>query len=228
MKNTLTVYSSNREPPQAFTRSVERLMLAGCPVVPQTGTADVTLARNIALTGAVQALRLGTPADVVLMVDDDMSFDLADVERIATHVRATKHATSAAYVMGDGRLAARFVGPRWHTGLGFLAMPAERLLALANEDALFIGKPDGGRIYEFTRSAVVMRDGVRIWSPEDYYLCEQLGGVNLIDLRVAHMKTVPLMPSAEKLSSLIAQHEDRPSLAEIKDFTADMRSTLKS
>ncbi len=226
MKRTLTVYSSNREPPQAFTRSVERLMLAGCAVVPQTGTADVTLARNLALTGAVRALRMGTPADVVLMVDDDMCFTLENVDAIAKRVRETGRAASAAYVMGDGRLAARFVGPRWQTGLGFLAMPAVQLLELADASQLFVGTPAGDRVLEFTRSGVVERNGERVWQPEDFYLCERLGGVDLLELRVQHVKMVPLMANAESLRALIAKHEERPTAGELSAFTAGMRDAL--
>jgi hypothetical protein len=226
MKRTLTVYSSNREPPQAFTRSVERLMLAGCPVVPQTGTADVSLARNLALTAAVQALRAGTPVDVVLMVDDDMAFELRDVEHIAGRVRSSGHAASAAYCMGDGRLAAHYVGPRWHTGLGFLAMPAMQLLQLANESVSFRGTPDGKSVIEFTRSAVVARGDELVWSPEDFFLCERLGGVDLLRLRIAHMKTVPLMAHPESLDALIAQHEERPSPTELNDFAASLRQAV--
>ncbi len=202
-------------------------MMAGCPVIPQTGSADVSLARNIALTAAVRALRGGTPADVVLMVDDDMGFDTNAVDTIAARVRSTGRAASASYVMGDGRLAARFAGPRWHTGLGFLAMPAAQLLALADDSPLFIGTPDGGLVHEFTRSAVVTRGTERIWSPEDFYLCERLGGVDLLELRVAHLKVVPLLPDPAQLAALMARHEDRPSTTEISEFTEQMRATAE-
>lgn len=220
---TLVVYSCNRDQPQGFTRSIERLMLSGYPVIPQGGTVDVSLARNLALTSAVDALRGGTPVDVVLMVDDDMQFSIEDVEHISNRVRSTGHAASAAYVMRDGRLAARYVGPRWETGLGFLAMPAAQLLALAADSQAFVGKPDGGLVLEFTRSCVVERDGKRRWSPEDFYLCERLGGVDLLELRVAHLKLVPLMPQADTLAKLIAQHEVRPSPEEVQAFAQSLR-----
>lgn len=225
MKQTIAVYSSNREPPQGFTRSIERLMLAGCAVVPQTGTADVSLARNLALTAVAQVLRAGTPADVVLMVDDDMAFELADVAQIAAHVRSTGRAASGAYCMSDGRLAAHYVGPSWSTGLGFLAMPAAQLLTLADSSQVFRGTADGKSVIEFTRSAVVQRGEERVWSPEDFYLCERLGGVDLLRLRIAHLKTVPLMPQAASLDALIMKHEQPPSQAELRDLAEQIRQT---
>jgi hypothetical protein len=224
LKRTIIVYSSNREPPRAFTRSIERVMLAGVAVVPQEGTVDVALARNLALTAVVHALRGGTPADVVLMVDDDMAFEPEDVGAVAKHVRETGRPASAAYVMADGRLAARKVEQRWHTGLGFLALPASQLLELALSSPLFVGTPDGALVHEFTRAGVVERDGKRVWSPEDFHFCERLGGVDLLSRRVAHMKVVPLRPNERLLANLLAQHEERPTAGEVTAFAASMRA----
>ena len=207
MKKTLTVYSSNRAPAQEFVRSIERLTMAGCAVIPQEGTADVTLARNLALTAAVQALRAGVTADVVLLVDDDMVFELSSVAAIATWVRGNQRAASAAYVMKDGTLAAHFVGPRWHTGLGFLALPAAQLLRIADESEPFVGKPNGGLVLEFTRSGVITRDGGRRWLGEDYYFTERLGGVDLLPMAVGHVKSVVLLPNEAKLREFLDSKE---------------------
>jgi hypothetical protein len=129
--------------------------------------------------------------------------------------------------MGDGRLAARFVGPKWETGLGFLGIPAAKILSLSEDSPLFVGTADGGLVHEFTRSGVVESDKGRIWEPEDFHLCRRLGGVDLLDLRIAHLKTVPLSPNPEMLRALIDKHEIRPSAEELAEFTESMTAIAK-
>lgn len=134
-------------------------MALGAAYMPQTGSADVTLARNLALSGGCRALRqlndhcakqARAPFDTFLLVDDDMLFEPKHAQRLVDHTRIFGRAASAMYATLYGTIAAsRFsdyepddegtiavlkasgVQPqRWVSGLGLLAITARQVLEL--------------------------------------------------------------------------------------------------
>lgn len=141
MKNVLVLLSSNR-PIQDRTRNcIGRLTALGAAYLTQQGTADVALARNIALTSACEALRAlndgllrslkekhaesgdgyeetyrANRRDVVLMVDDDMEFTPEQVAELVEHARRTGTPASAMYATTMGTLAATRM--KWEPELG--------------------------------------------------------------------------------------------------------------
>lgn len=180
----------------------------GARLVSLTGIADVALARNEVLT---LALSRKETADVALLVDDDMIFDVKAARKLVELARKTGEAWSGAYATKDGKLAAtRFDwdGSRtdglWMVGLGFCALPFPKLEALAQRLGTVIG-PQGKQIVPFCSSTVVVpeHDKKPRWCSEDYWLCRSLGGVRLAPYVAAgHLKTVPLWPDDQTLERL--------------------------
>jgi hypothetical protein len=206
MKRTLVVYSSNRLVEEQTAQSFAALVAAGAGLIAQRETADVGLARNVALSMALLALRSGEH-DVVLMADDDVVFGVGQAQELVDQARYSGRPCSGAYVLADGRLAARWTGETWHTGLGFLAIPAPVLVALAATLPTF---RDGGpfELTEFTYAkSEPTPEGGRSWLPEDYRLCANLGGVRLLPVCVAHVKKRLLYANPETLPAFIAETE---------------------
>lgn len=215
MRSTIVVCSYNR-PIQEQTRAViAALTSSGAAYIPQTGSADVTLARNWALTGACVGLRKlnstlaearktsqagkGTRADfdTILMVDDDMLFEVDQAQELINYTRAHAVAASALYATMNGGVAgipiATPIGEtqRWLTGLGLLAIPSWALLKLEEASERF-QTLDGTKV-AFTSS--ICRGGK--WFSEDFELCHRLGGVHLLPIAVGHLKTIPIYPDDE-------------------------------
>lgn len=185
-------------------KAIVALMEAGALYIDQCGSADVSLARNIALSGACKALRSSAqgPRDVVLMVDDDMLFTVTDAEDLAEHARRTNVAASAMYATTLGTLAAtRLQTPegepqRWAAGLGLLAIPGPLLLELQDRSEAFefMNEPHHGFTWSHAANG-------NYWS-EDYTLCRRLGGVHLLPIAVGHIKLVPLYPDEETIACI--------------------------
>lgn len=180
----------------------------GARLVSLAGIADVALARNEVLT---LALARNDSADVCLLVDDDMVFDIAAAAKLVGFARRTGKVHSGAYATKDGKLAAtrfdwdgRRTDGLWMVGLGFCALPFGKLEALAQKLGTVIG-PQGKQIVPFCQSAVVVpaHDQKARWCSEDYWLCRALGGVLLAPYVAAgHLKSVPLWPDDETLERL--------------------------
>ena len=214
MNRTIVICSYNR-PIQAQTQElINRMVKVGAAYVPQTGSADVAMARNFALTGACRAYRhlnkliaeaaaAGKPTrerfDTILMVDDDMLFELEQAQELLEHVRSSGVAASALYATMNGGIAAlpwqHQTEPngdsRWLTGLGLLAIPAEHVLRLEADSERFPSL--NGEQVAFTSSQC--RGGK--WYSEDFELCRRLGGVHLLPLAIGHLKTIPIYPDEE-------------------------------
>jgi hypothetical protein len=211
MKHVLVLTSSNRLMEHQTTVAVQELVNRGAGHIEQRDTGDVSLARNLALSMACQALQNG-PHEAVLMIDDDMVFTPEQAEALVTHALSREVAASACYVLSDGRLAATHLsGDRWLTGLGFLAIPRSLLLAVASRATRFRahrGSKDW--VVEFTRScADLVMDGEPHWDPEDYRFTRQLGGCELLPIAVGHVKKRVLLPDHTKLSAFIAEEQGK-------------------
>lgn len=202
MNRTLIVVSSNREWEQATKDSVKELRKAGAQLLHESGSSCVTFARNRALSLACEALR-GACADrdAVLMLDDDMDVSLETAQRVVDAARSTGVPASAAYATIVGTLA----GSRWHgapapqlwrTGLGCLAIPVAALLELERASESFEMR---GKVYsEFTWTGAEAGE----WVAEDFRLCMQLGGVQLLPVAVGHIKKWPIWPDDDTLARI--------------------------
>jgi|SRR6478752_4085887 len=216
MKKTLMVISTNRGLHPQTLKAVRACRNAGARLIEQSGSSDVALARNHALSMAKRALELdeGKGIDTILMVDDDIVFSLNDAQRVVDRTRETGAPASATYVQQGGQLAASRMLPEcaiatgepvipmrpgsWHVGLGFVAFSAAALLELAADSHEFSMR--GETCWEFTRSTAI--DGAYV--SEDYCLSRRLGGVELLPLEVGHLKLTPIYPN-EKLLSKVAE-----------------------
>lgn len=221
MDRTLIVCASHRGVELETQKCLVACQQRGARLVSLAGIADVALARNEVLT---LALARNDSADVCLLVDDDMVFDVAAAAKLVGFARRTGNVYSGAYATKDGKLAAtrfdwdgRRTDGLWMVGLGFCALPFGKLEALAQKLGTVIG-PQGKQIVPFCQSAVVVpaHDQKARWCSEDYWLCRALGGVLLAPYVAAgHLKSVPLWPDDETLERLAQgvplQWDDSPA-----------------
>lgn len=190
---------------------IVKLTSAGARFVLQQGCADVAYARNEALSGAC-ALIDAQPLDfdTVLMLDDDMTFTLADAQHLVDSARETGIAASGMYCASAEHLAAFRWGTRvdgqgrelWQVGLGFIAIPVNALLQMRAESTPL-------RVYKkapcwaFTWCGAELVESPRPdaweWVAEDFRLCRRLGGVHLLAVGVGHIKPIELLVSEETL-----------------------------
>ncbi len=210
MRKTLIVTSSNRAMDRETYDSIAQLTKLGARHVRQTGSADVTFARNAALSMACHAMRLvqdTAPIDTVLMVDDDMVFQLSDATALIQESRTRGVPCSAVYVTIN-QIPACYAWKKaddgkqlWWVGLGLLAIPASMLLELEQASDQFYYKGAGSPEQSYR---VFCSSGARagIWISEDYSLCERLGGVHLLPIEAGHRKTITLWPHEGTLKEL--------------------------
>jgi hypothetical protein len=205
MKRTLLVYSTNRAVERETALSIAAVRALGCAIVEQSGSSDVSFARNFALTGAlIEASKKN--CDTVLMVDDDVVFTVEQASTLVAASRKLKAPCSGVYCDAHGHVSATpQPNGRYLTVLGFLAIPTQLLLALAKESPTFIW--GGQKIVEFTYAKSEVADSEprpdarpRIWVGEDHRLTGRLGGAHLLPLVVGHVKKRILAPSDEELS----------------------------
>jgi hypothetical protein len=206
MHRTIIIMSHNRPIQYATQEALAALRAAGALLLTQSGTTDVTLARNLALSGVCDRLRAAnrrsTERDTVLMVDDDMVFTLDDAQRLVDYARSTGMPASAAYATHMSTLAATRLKTDpsavqlWVTGLGFLAIPAAKLLELEQRSEVFTTMQETRRGFTWS-----IADGGNYWS-EDFTLCRRLGGVHLLPIPVGHVKPWPLYPDDETLECI--------------------------
>lgn len=212
MDRTLIVCASHKGLELQTQACVTALQKHGARLLSATGVADVALARNQVFTAALQAIaRENLPTDVLLLVDDDMVFDLNAATKLVSLARETGGGWSAAYATKDSKLAAtpldwdagRSDGLRM-VGLGLCAVPLGKFLELAQQLGAVVG-PSGQGVIPFCQCRVVVpeHDKVPRWCSEDYWFCRAIGGVRLAPhVAAGHLKTVPLWPDAETLRRL--------------------------
>lgn len=211
MKNLVIVIASNRpQPNDQLFKSLAGFAARGTAIIHHTGTTDVALARNISLT-LTHAVLKQKKYDMVLMLDDDMVFKEEDVIDVLKHAFESGRPTSACYVLASGALAARRLHGKWNTGLGFLAIPSQILLALGDVSEKFRCPIEGVAksldIIEFAESRIANTAEGREWQGEDFVLCERLGGVNLVPVSVGHLKQQILQASVEHLKPFLEAQE---------------------
>lgn len=168
------------------------------------GVPDVALARNQGLTMVVDMA--GKDHDVLVLVDDDMTFTREVVDELATRANETGDPWSAIYSTAEGHMAATRLDwdarerERWMVGLGCCAIPMASMVRLAGVLGTVRG-PNGRDIVPYCQSTVIApeHDGRRRWCSEDYWLCGLLGGFRLARLAAGHVKPVPLLPDEQTL-----------------------------
>lgn len=159
MNRTIVLCSYNRPIQEPTRKAIQQMMAQGAAYMTQTGSADVTLARNLALSGGCRALRQLNALrakqakalfDTFLMVDDDMQFEVHQAQRLIDHTRIFRRGASAMYATLHGTIAAARIDTpvsydagtlaalkstgvqpqHWVTGLGLLAIPSCVVLEL--------------------------------------------------------------------------------------------------
>lgn len=167
---------------------------------------DITLARNVGLTRALTAMQ-EHDRDVILLVDDDMVFDVPRASALVEQARSLGAPVSAAYILATGVLAARrYQGDRWLTGLGFLAVPRAALERLAETSPRFRhSRGATEQTIGFLQSSFdqVEPDGVRLWESEDFCFTRRLGGAVLAPIGVGHIKRRVMVPDMRAVSELL-------------------------
>jgi len=210
MTTRMILCSSYRGISQETNRAINECVRRGWASYTQTGSADVALARCIALTAILDKVP-DDPSHVVLMVDDDMVFTPQQADALCEIAIATVRPVSGIYSTADGRIAAMQLIPAdgnssdqlYVTGLGFLAIPAPHLhlLAAQSERTWHAGKT----LVAFTWSAPADSEerarykNFGMWISEDYRLVSRLGGARLAKIGIGHQKTVPLYPDEETI-----------------------------
>ncbi len=117
MNRTIVLCSFNRPIQEATRNAITQLREHGAAYIPQSGAADVTLARNLALSGGCRWLRhindnaierggTQTMRDTFLMVDDDMLFTPEHAQILINHSRTHQRPASAMYATLHGTIAA--------------------------------------------------------------------------------------------------------------------------
>lgn len=224
MKRTIILLSHNRPIQEGTLHSLQELRQAGAAYLAQRGTADVALARSIALTAACEALREHRSRDMILMLDDDMLCTVDQAQTLVDHARETGVAASAMYATTIGTLAATKLptpegeAQRWVAGLGTLAVPAALLLELERKSDPFTFSSDKKKYTAFTSSRAENGE----WWSEDYTLCRRLGGVHLLPIGVGHLKTIPIYPDEETIAAIAT---GRPLLGELDSTQLDHVTT---
>lgn len=210
MKEVLVVCSSNRAVEYETTVLLSSLLSLGAGYAEQRNSADVCFARNYALTIVLEVLKKGDRKfDTVFMLDDDMYCDTDTVKKLVDASQHHKTACSGQYISSKGKAVAKLwpagssavksVLPRYLTGIGCLAIPANMVLELAEKSEQYCYDDDDPNklVTEFTWSGGDISPfgtGRREWVGEDYRLCMRLGGVILCPYKVAHIKKQLMIP----------------------------------
>lgn len=189
----LVVMSLYRSLPPQCQAAADRLGQAGIAVARLEGNADVSYSANSRLS-----LGLCSGADPIVSIDDDMVYTPDQVIGLIRECNEKQRPVSGVYVDRDGRLLAEEQSWGWRTGLGFLAIPRKCLLEIAEKSPEQEPEDHIPRKWVFCNSGIY--DGE--WIGEDYHLCKRLGGVELSNIAVGHLKPQVMYPSKEAIEGL--------------------------
>lgn len=209
MLHNVVICSSHHGICSATQGAIGSLVRRGYNALIDEGCADVALARNMALSRAMEKIRELEDVNeyVFLMVDDDMVFDATQADILCAQARMIQMPVSGIYATAGATVAATLLDPvtrRYLTGLGFLAIPVPRLLELESKSQSF-RHGEGGPYTEYCWTGCADRCGASHqlppalhdgWISEDYCLTLRLGGARLSRMSIGHMKTVPLYPDS--------------------------------
>lgn len=183
--------STNRGVDKDTKVGINALEHMGALYIEQAGTSDVALARNIALSLTLEVLEKYPERDVILMIDDDMTFTTDDAVKVCKHAKKHFTATAGAYVNQRGQFAGKPISKeKWVMGLAFVAFPAKLLQLLRTQSAPIPHPNPGQKNYAFTWTG---EENNQWWS-EDYRLTQRLGGCEVLPIAIGHLKKLPMFP----------------------------------
>ncbi len=193
MKRTLVLCTSWQGPIDQTRATIDQLAQAGASKVFHTGVTDVSLARCLALSLAVEVSRRAPELQTLLLLDDDISVTLEDAQALVDACRELRNPVSGVYGTAMGKVAAQLMGGEgslWLTGLGFFAMPLALLRAIA--DQLPELEHCGKRLKPFCGTGLHPKAPPGTWTSEDFWFCRELGGVYLAPIPAVHWKRLPI------------------------------------
>ncbi len=183
-------------------KAIDQCRTIGAQLLSQYGTADVALARSIAMTKALRSIEEHQiPIDTLLLLDDDVAPSLQAIEALVTSCRELREPVSGIYATADGTLPGlEWKDDKWLMGLGFMALPFAKIKALA--ESLRPLQVDDGTVIPFCQSGVHVerRD---YYTSEDYWFCLQLGGVTLLPIVADHIKRMPIRVNEDDAKRLL-------------------------
>lgn len=193
MKNVLVLTPSKNGINEQTRQCIQALIDKGAQFINEPkGCSDVALARNIGLTLASNRLQEYVFLDTVLMIDDDMFFSVGDAERIIKESK-TGVPASGACVTSDGKFFGKPISKtKWACGLAFMAIPRQIILDMAARSKI-IELDKGGKCLVFTWNGA----NDKSWCGEDQRLCHRMGGVQVLPIRIGHLKIIPIYPANE-------------------------------
>lgn len=201
MHGTIVATPTHRGFPHSSTKeAIRKLCKEGAELRIASKISDIAGGRSWLLSECLRAAE-ASGRDVILCVDDDMSFTTEQAQQLVEHARATKIPSSAVYCTEDGDLA----GCRWRpfrhlVGLGFAAIPVQALRALADTLTPVAFGDHTTKVWPFAECKAHPEHGV--WMAEDYDLSAKLGGFQLLPIAVGHIKLVPLVPRPEDVKKV--------------------------
>lgn len=205
MQRTLITVPTHRGITHQETKeSIRQLCLRGAELLVGNDISDIAGGRSWLLSTALRKAEAES-TDVIMMVDDDITFAPRQAEILVEATRKSGVPSSGVYPSKEGNLTAMRWRPfRWLCGLGFAAITTQRLRQLA--DALQPVKyRKDEMVWPFCESHACYELGM--WLSEDYDLCAKLGGFELLAIPVGHMKVIPLTANeadVERICSLSA------------------------
>ena len=203
MKRTLVLCVSWKGPSEQTRRTIAELERAGASTMFHTGVTDVSLARSIALSEAVQLSDRAPDLWTLLLLDDDISVTVDDAQNLIDASRRLERPVSGCYGTAGGVLAASLMhgqaGDFWLTGLGFFAVPFPMMRNL--RDRLPVLDHVGKRFEPFCCTGR-HPSKPETWTSEDFWLCRELGGVHLAPIPAVHWKVLPMNVPARTLEQV--------------------------
>jgi hypothetical protein len=180
--------------------SIRQLCVQGAELLIASSISDIAGGRSWLLSTALRKAE-ADGRDVIMLVDDDMSFTREQAEQLVTQARERVEPCSGVYPTAEGDLTAMRWRPfKFLCGLGFAAIPTTALRHLAdNLRPVMYGDKDE-LIWPFCESRAHYSLGR--WLAEDYDLSAKLGGFRLLPIAVGHIKPVPLVAVQEDVDRI--------------------------
>lgn len=166
------------------------------------GASEVAFARNLILTRLLDELPPNSVREVATCIDDDISFTLANLLKLADEAWTSGNPTAGIYVNGQGQIQAELNGKNWETGLGFFAIPIPVLRAAASRISRVKHRAYPPGIYPFCQSGI-HPETPEEWCPEDKWLCRTLRPVAIGSVIAAHIRKIGLEPTSDSVADVI-------------------------
>ena len=209
MQRTLITVPTHRGITHQETKeSIRQLCLRGAELLVANDISDIAGGRSWLLSTALRKAE-AEDKDVILMVDDDITFTPRQAEVLVSVTRDTNVPSSGVYPTRDGNLTAMRWRPfRWLVGLGFAAITTKRLRELADSLRPVRYRENEEPVWPFCESHACYELGM--WLSEDYDFSAKLGGFQLVSIPVGHLKVLPLTASKEDVDRVCSLNATEP------------------